>query len=107
MGGKLGRAPRPSKQSIHVGSDHGACVVQIKEGVKANFFEFPLTYDAASSSLDSAVSGLLEMRFQPAWVLRVLVRRDVGILRHHWANFQKKRLCCRRSVILARSILFE
>ncbi len=53
-------APGFTDQSIHVGSEHCAGMVEAEEGIESPLFEFPLSCHARLSTLEGSVSGLRE-----------------------------------------------
>ena len=57
----LCRAPSSSKESVNIRADHGTGVIEVKEWVMTDLFQFALAHDAAAPTLVGFVSSEWEM----------------------------------------------
>ena len=89
---RFARAPGPSKEPVEIGSQHRAGVVERKERIKTDLFEFPLTRDAAPTPGRRPVSGHRMVSLEVPGIVRVFVRKPVGRGRDQGLETIKKRV---------------
>lgn len=101
----LGRAPSPSNHSVNIGSKHGGCVIEAKQGIIAPTFEFALADDAGSSSLVGSVDGVWKMSLHILWVMRTHVGFNFNPIGEEVFKFSEELLPGQWPKVFARPIL--
>lgn len=80
--GFFGGAPGFPDQSVHIGSELGASVIQAEERIKTCFFELALPGDRPIATLHLNMRAVFKKQFHIVRVMRILIRLDNHVWHH-------------------------
>lgn len=105
--GFFGRAPGFPDQSVHIGSEFGAGVIQAKKWIKTRFLELALPRDRAIAALHLNMHAVFIKYFHIVRVMRVLIRLDQNVWHRKALQTCEQKFSSSGSLIHTRAVLFK